>query len=296
MNEDIPLSALANERSPSLISTYCYVIADDFGNSQFFSQWDAPIAMTNLPGYFNAGDPQVFLPSQIRHGTVEKTDHYEAKSSTLEVSSEDTLLRRFFTVASPLRLKAWIIRVLGAPTQDITAIDFAEHCWIVESGILSHYGFKGNVIAAKLTPEPFYVDKGVPRYYCQRTCQHQLYGAGCGLDKNDFKIETTIVSVNPSQREMIVTDQDAAEGWLDQGHLFHVDSQLLYTIGWNRHEGADTKIKMVNWTDEFQPGNSLIAYAGCAKNVEVCTSKFDNVANFGGFPFVPNRNPSLNSV
>lgn len=34
------------------------------------------------------------------------------------------------------------------------------------------------------------------RYRYQRTCAHDLYGTGCKLNKNDWKIQTTLASVN----------------------------------------------------------------------------------------------------
>jgi hypothetical protein len=34
-------------------------------------------------------------------------------------------------------------------------------------------------------------------------------------------------------------------------------------------------------------GDTFTAYPGCDKTQNTCTSKFNNLVNFGGFPYVP---------
>lgn len=38
-------------------------------------------------------------------------------------------------------------------------------------------------------------------------------------------------------------------------------------------------------------GMSAKLYAGCDRSLSVCGSRFDNVVNFGGFPWIPLKNP-----
>jgi hypothetical protein len=37
-------------------------------------------------------------------------------------------------------------------------------------------------------------------------------------------------------------------------------------------------------------------YPGCAHTRTACKDKFNNLANFGGFPLIPSKNPFGNSV
>jgi hypothetical protein len=44
-------------------------------------------------------------------------------------------------------------------------------------------------------------------------------------------------------------------------------------------------------------GDALVAlYPGCDHTRETCKDKFDNLANYGGFPWIPSKNPFANSV
>jgi hypothetical protein len=38
-------------------------------------------------------------------------------------------------------------------------------------------------------------------------------------------------------------------------------------------------------------GAEVRAYAGCNRTLDECKTRFDNVANFGGMPFIPTKNP-----
>lgn len=38
-------------------------------------------------------------------------------------------------------------------------------------------------------------------------------------------------------------------------------------------------------------GNSITITAGCAHNITDCRDKFSNLENYGGFPFIPSKNP-----
>jgi len=36
--------------------------------------------------------------------------------------------------------------------------------------------------------------------------------------------------------------------------------------------------------------------AGCDHSVSTCAARFDNLANYGGFPFIPTKNPFSTGV
>ena len=38
-------------------------------------------------------------------------------------------------------------------------------------------------------------------------------------------------------------------------------------------------------------GDTVKAFAGCNHTTEVCDGKFANLLNYGGFPFIPQKNP-----
>lgn len=288
---------LGEEQSPHLTAAYAYVIEEPGGTRMFLTQWTAPVSISGLPAAMGADDPQEFTPAPIRHGPITTSDRFEQRSTSISLSTEDQTMRRFFTTAAPVRLKAWIMRLVGTNLRTGTDLAYSNNAIVVEAGILSNWTFKGNEIAVAVTPEAFHTDRAIPRFYFERQCNHQLYGPDCGLDKADFSWETTIVSLNPAQREIVVVGQapSVAETRFNSGHLFHPGTGLFFTIGWSAYDSGNTKLKMITWHPELEVGDPITAYHGCRHTTTDC-SLFENEANFGGFPFVPNTNPTLNGV
>ena len=48
--------------------------------------------------------------------------------------------------------------------------------------------------------------------------------------------------------------------------------------------------------DYISLGDDVIAYAGCDKLNSTCHTKFNNIVNFGGFPFIPSDNPFTGTI
>jgi hypothetical protein len=288
---------LGEEQSPHLTASYAYVIEEPGGDRMFLTQWNRPITISGLPAGMGADDPQEFTPAPVRHGPVTTSDRFEQRSTSISLTTEDEAMRRFFTTAAPVRLKAWIIRLVGTNLATTRALVYSNNAIVVEAGILSNWVFKGNEIAVAVTPEAYHTDRAVPRFYFERQCNHQLYGDGCELDKEDFKWETTILSVNPAQREIILVGQAPGVGAtrFSSGHFFHDLTGHFFTIGWSAHDGSNTKLKLVTWHPELAATNTVTAYHGCRHTTEDC-AEFENEANYGGFPYVPNTNPTLNGV
>lgn len=288
---------IGEEQSPHLTAAYAYVLEEPGGDRMFLTGWNQPISITGLPAAMGADDPQEFTPAPVRHGPITTSDRFEQRSTAISLHSEDETMRRFFTTSAPVRLKAWIMRLVGTNLRTGDALAYENNAIVVEAGILSNWTFKGTEIAVALTPEAFHTDRAVPRFYFERQCNHQLFGDGCGLDKEDHKWETTILSVNPAQREIIVDGQapGVPETRFNSGHLFHDATGLFFTIGWSAYDGSDTKLKLITWHPELAEADTITAYFGCRHTTADC-ALFENEANFGGFPFVPNTNPSLNGV
>jgi hypothetical protein len=294
-----PDAYFAEEQAPHTTAAYAYVVQHEDGSAVFWTTWDKAIEITGLPANMMADDPQTFTPVQVRHGAVTANDKYENRFTALTVGTQDTELRRFFVAAAAVRLKAWIIRINGEKLRDGVPLAYAENCLIIESGILSAFSFKGQVVAARITPEPFYVDRAVPRYYFERLCNHSLYGPGCNLNKTAFDFASEILSLNPAQREIVVQGRPvgALTDHFTAGYFFHDPSGNNFACAWSAYSGAsDFKLKLHTWNPEFEVGDTITLFAGCNHTTGDCQNKFGNIANFGGFPRIPNRNPVVNGV
>ena len=127
---------------------------------------------------------------------------------------------------------------------------------------------------------------------------YHLWGAQCeiGLVATAYNNETLAAPAAffeantvqaPVSANKLVSVSAKADGYYDNG-------QIVFTSGSN--SGLTKAIKtyfgrtfFFNSPLPFIPnaGDTFVAYPGCDKQQSTCTSKFNNLANFGGFPYVP---------
>jgi len=135
----------------------------------------------------------------------------------------------------------------------------------------------------------------------QKTCRHALYRTlGCKLNVEDFAYEsildsilgrTLIVSGASLQPDgfyiggMIRASSDNSLRWI----VNHVGDTLTLVRSFEKLE-EDYAGYGVNYGGSYG-GTIVKIYPGCDHTRATCISKFDNVLNYGGFPWIPGKNP-----
>ena len=127
---------------------------------------------------------------------------------------------------------------------------------------------------------------GLRRLY-SRACSHVLYSAACGATPIPATAE--VIRSEGRQVELASLPPEVAGmlagGWLQTPagarHMIVGEStagvELLYPVG-------------------LAAGMSVTLTAGCDHSMSTCHSRFGNLANYGGFPFIPSKNPFSTGV
>ncbi len=131
-------------------------------------------------------------------------------------------------------------------------------------------------------------DRKVPSITAGGLCPHILYDSQCRVARDPIKVTTTVASHDG--RRIVVTSVAPYVG--DQtvfpfGELLHVASGERMTIF---DQSDDTKIDLQAPIPGLADGDAIVLFPGCAKIIATCHDKFDNMANYGGFPQLPNTN------
>ena len=119
-------------------------------------------------------------------------------------------------------------------------------------------------------------------------CRADLGDSRCGITLATYTVTGTITTLTNNRvfRDSVRTQADA----------YFLGGLLTWTNGLN----AGRKMEVKNWTastKEFQlvlpmrsavqVGDGYSVYAGCDKNWLTCKTKFNNIVNFRGEPFIP---------
>jgi uncharacterized phage protein (TIGR02218 family) len=130
-----------------------------------------------------------------------------------------------------------------------------------------------------------YLSMQLPSIILQPGCTNTLFDTRCGLSKATFANNLTAQAGSSANK--LITTSAQPDTYFDNG-------QLIFTSGPNN--GTVKAIRQFtagviyfNSPLPFAPnaGDVFTAYPGCDKTQATCTGKFNNLANFEGFPYVP---------
>lgn len=156
--------------------------------------------------------------------------------------------------------------------------------------------FRGRVIASRpmltritLLAENRFTElarKGISAVI-QRPCRHALYhsrgGLGCNLSIADFETETTLSAISAGVAD-VPAAASQADGYYAGGVISWNGKRQLITA----HSGSSLTMlgPIAGLTDALAEGSQTIKIApGCDLTRQTCNDRFNNLANFGGFPW-----------
>ena len=138
----------------------------------------------------------------------------------------------------------------------------------------------------------------------QKACRHALYSRACGVVKENYAVDATILSADGNVLTYTIdssveidsnnNNNVAADNFFAGGLVELADGTSRYIIA----QTTDTLelISQFEGLDIDSVGLSVTLYPGCSRGTQTCENKFDNLVNFGGFPYIPSKNPFANSV
>lgn len=169
--------------------------------------------------------------------------------------------------------------------------DVDQEAIIIFDGAVQQVRFEENRTVAALSVSSLASSENrqMPRLTFQGLCGHMLYDARCQIDETDpaFRFSGTVSIISGTQITVpgagafnVLTD------FFEFGYVkFGTDYRLIVK------QAVDVLTLQLPFS--VSPlGEAVTVNAGCKHRlVTDCQDKFANVENFGGFPFVPLRNP-----
>ena len=153
-------------------------------------------------------------------------------------------------------------------------------------------------------------NRPIPRAVYSAVCNHQLYDQGCTVTRADYTNSLLVIStIDPVGTTLTIAGLRAAAATIDSTLSLGLTGQELDDF-WNRGIlatlASPAEFRMIVETDiggfpdvirvnlgfrELSAGAAIEVIAGCPHSLDFCNRKFKNAEFFGGFPFVPTKNP-----
>jgi len=190
----------------------------------------------------------------------------------------------------------FVQQYISSPPSDIVTIkisryhrgDTSPEIVIIWQGRVTNVSFETERVIIKC--EPIFTSlqrPGLRRLY-QTTCPHILYGDICKVVKSSFLTNATLYAVAGSTLSATIFSSNVdgyyAGGFVEWDNGVVVDKRFI-----SSHIGDDI-VLTVPFVGIPSTANIRV-YPGCNRITVTCKDKFSNLDNYGGFPFIPTKNP-----
>lgn len=129
---------------------------------------------------------------------------------------------------------------------------------------------------------------GLPRNLYQSSCVNTLFDASCGISSAAFQVNGTVAATSTTDSFTATLAQ--ATGYFDLGYVTFTSGP---NSGFSRTvqkytKGTPGSVALISpFPAAPAPGDAFSIYPGCDKTQATCSARFNNLANFRGFPWIP---------
>lgn len=298
--QDAPAPYLGELEAPHGDFGYCYVVKHQGDGVKYhYTAHSANITITNLPVALGT-NPQVFESAQIKHSPRTSREEFEGQSFDLQVAVYEDRIPRMFYASIPKGIEVTVIKIAQGLLQEASpTVDFLQHCLITQSGVAQHVTLSGQIVSLQAIPLPYTWQRKIPRYWFQRACNHILYASEtCGVSAAAHNFATTITALERAKRRITLSGQRPASSadYFTGGWMRQTSTGEDCAIEVSEHSGPNTRIVVRTWNPELVVTDAVTLFAGCNRTKDHCLNKFSNLAKFGGFAQIPEKNPVIHGV
>jgi uncharacterized phage protein (TIGR02218 family) len=223
----------------------------------------------------------VYLPVAISRNKIELSQNIQTASLLIEIPIDTEFIQEYMP-GSPTESISLTLRRYHADDSEVASI------WI---GRVINVEFKE--LKAEVLCETVYTSLKRPtlRRLYQYSCPHVLYSIGkghCNVVRADYKAVATLTAVSGTTLTS-TTFGAQADGYYAGGYVEYTQGGAVNRRFIAAHTGNDIELNQQLFG--AVSGISVDVYPGCSHDLDTCRVKFNNLLNYGGFPWIPEKNP-----
>lgn len=218
----------------------------------------------------------VYTPLPIGRTSIQQSDEPTRAGLTLSTTLDNPFVTAFVAGANGRRASLTVYRGHAG----------AGEAWLVYwSGRVAAVSCRGAQAEIACEHVLTALRRQAPGACFQVLCRHALYSAGCGISAGSYQVTAAVAAVSGATLTVpaLVAHPD---DWFAAGFLRYGDFVYRTVEG---HAGA--LLALDRPIPNLAVGATIRVFPGCNHSSAHCREKFGNLVNFGGFEFIPLRNP-----
>ncbi|UYD21449.1 phage BR0599 family protein [Vibrio alginolyticus] len=230
-----------------------------------------------------AGPSGVAKSIHIKHGTLKETTEDKRASVKIEIDADAEISKALRVNPADAVCKVSILRThRNDPTKQ----------WVYYwRGTVSIVGREdAMLLSLECTHMLATLSSGGLRSRYSFSCPHALYGPSCRAAKSADKTKTfTVTGVSGAK---VTLSGWTSTAWWNGGQLtYESENYRRYIM-----TADNTGVLLDAVPTGLEVGSTVTLTAGCDRTKATCQAKFNNLANYGGYLAVPNKNPFQDGI
>ena len=244
-------------------------------------------------------DGKTYVPTTITHSEPSVSSIETQRAISIQMPGSNVFAQRYIPTvpASPDKIIIYRFHSTDGGTPEVI---------VLFTGAVASVQFTGEVANVAVQARSEALGRTIPKQSSRAQCNHVLYDARCAVNDLQFRIQGLITSISADGftiqiscgtntspatgnrlSEQLTADADFFNtGFIRRGGVEHRMVQTVADLG-SDVVGIDILLPF----QTLELGDSVDLFAGCDHSFVTCIAKFDNVDRFGGFPFIPEKNP-----
>lgn len=223
-------------------------------------------------------DSKSYVPAPITRGQI--TQDADLKVTQVSVTVD------FLSPAFTAFMVNWPVELVWVEIKKTFRNNPGEG-QVIFLGQVSQVSIQGRKAQALCVGFEYFLKQKMPIVRYQLQCNWRLRYGQCGYNPDIYKVDAVItVDWDPTH---LVSDTFAGYpehyfmwGWVKWG-----DYRRPVT-----YSTPTTKVVVMRYPiPGLTTGQTVTVYAGCDRSMDSCKNRFNNIMNFGGFPYIPFNNP-----
>lgn len=240
------------------------------------TEWDRPrdifqfISVTTVWNFSNSVGAEQLV--SIKHQGVDQSHDFNRATLDIVVARDNPLAQLFLASPPEQPVQMWVTRQYPNSSRVLWVGHIGGHRWV---GSECHFKCESIGVSLKRM--------GLRARY-SLLCRHAVYSFGCGVAAASVSVTGSVVAITGNSVQV------AGAGALPAGYL--IGGSLSTPAGGRAIvDQLGDLLTLIAAFPSLVVGEAVTLLPGCDHHHATCVSKFNNVVNFGGFPYMPLRNP-----